>query len=203
MRRMIRHRYPAHGILGEEFGPENTGAEFVWVLDPIDGTVRLPPPPLFLERSSHCSITASRCWGRLISRSCDNWSSATASAQRSTAGPSACARRRISPRRHCFAAACFRPRVTRTERRFAALGLRVKQLRTWGDCFGYLLVATGWADIMCDPIMNAWDIAALIPVVRGAGGIITDWQGRDPVNATSIVAAIPGLHAQVIAALNP
>jgi myo-inositol-1(or 4)-monophosphatase len=43
----------------------------------------------------------------------------------------------------------------------------------------------------------------LIPVVRGAGGVITDWHGRDPVNATSIVAAIPGLHAQVIAALNP
>ena len=86
---------------------------------------------------------------------------------------------------------------------FAALGRCVKQLRTWGDCFGYLLVATGWADIMCDPIMNAWDIAALIPVVRGAGGVITDWQGRDPVNAKSIVAAIPGLHAQVIAALNP
>jgi myo-inositol-1(or 4)-monophosphatase len=51
--------------------------------------------------------------------------------------------------------------------------------------------------------MNPWDIAALIPVIRGAGGIITDWQGHDPVKATSIVAAVPGLHARVIAELNP
>ena len=86
---------------------------------------------------------------------------------------------------------------------FAALTRRVQLLRTWGDCYGYLLLATGGADVMCDPIMNPWDIAALIPVVRGAGGVITDWQGRDPVHATSIVAAIPGLHAEVIAALNP
>ena len=52
-------------------------------------------------------------------------------------------------------------------------------MRTWGDCYGYLLLATGHADIMCDPVMNPWDIAALIPVVRGAGGVITDWQGKD------------------------
>ena len=56
---------------------------------------------------------------------------------------------------------------------------------------------------MCDPIMNPWDIAALIPVIRGAGGIITDWQGKDPVNAKSMVSAGPALHSQVIAALNP
>jgi len=58
--------------------------------------------------------------------------------------------------------------------------------------------------VMCDPIMNPWDIAALIPVIRGAGGVISDWQGRDPVGAQSIVAAAtPELHAIVIAALNP
>jgi myo-inositol-1(or 4)-monophosphatase len=56
---------------------------------------------------------------------------------------------------------------------------------------------------MLDPIMNPWDIAALVPVIRGAGGVITDWQGRDPVKATSIVAANPSLHPQLIAALNP
>jgi fructose-1,6-bisphosphatase/inositol monophosphatase family enzyme len=57
--------------------------------------------------------------------------------------------------------------------------------------------------VMCDPVMSLWDIAALVPVVRGAGGVITDWRGRDPVGATSIVAAAtPALHAQVIATLN-
>ena len=87
---------------------------------------------------------------------------------------------------------------------FDALAARVRVARTWGDCYGYLLVATGWADIMCDAIMNLWDLAALIPIIRGAGGVITDWQGGDPENATSIVAcATPELHASVIAALNP
>jgi myo-inositol-1(or 4)-monophosphatase len=84
---------------------------------------------------------------------------------------------------------------------FNALASRAKLFRTWGDCYGYLLVATGWADIMCDPIMNPWDIQALIPVIRGAGGVITDWQGGDPVRADSIVAASPLLHAAVIEAL--
>jgi myo-inositol-1(or 4)-monophosphatase len=86
---------------------------------------------------------------------------------------------------------------------YEAVVRRARLTRTWGDCYGYLLVAGGWADAMLDPIMNPWDIAALVPVIRGAGGVITDWQGRDPVKATSIVAASPDLHPQVIAALNP
>jgi myo-inositol-1(or 4)-monophosphatase len=88
----------------------------------------------------------------------------------------------------------------------AWLGLsrNVRQARGWGDCHGYLMVATGRADIMCDPIMNPWDIAALIPVVRGAGGVVSDWQGGNPVGAQSMVAAsTPELHASVLAALNP
>jgi myo-inositol-1(or 4)-monophosphatase len=80
---------------------------------------------------------------------------------------------------------------------------QVKLFRTWGDCYGYALVAGGWADVMIDPIMNPWDIAALVPVIRGAGGVITDWTGKDPVKSDStIAAATPGLHAQVIAILN-
>jgi fructose-1,6-bisphosphatase/inositol monophosphatase family enzyme len=79
---------------------------------------------------------------------------------------------------------------------------QVKLFRTWGDCYGYLLLAGGWADVMLDPIMNPWDIQALVPVIRGAGGVITDWRGGDPVKANAIVAAAPALHAQVIAALN-
>lgn len=86
---------------------------------------------------------------------------------------------------------------------YAALAQRAKLVRTWGDCYGYLLVAGGWADVMLDPIMNPWDIAALVPIIRGAGGAITDWQGKDPVRGNSIVAAgSPALHREVLAALN-
>jgi fructose-1,6-bisphosphatase/inositol monophosphatase family enzyme len=86
---------------------------------------------------------------------------------------------------------------------FDRLAHRARLHRTWGDCYGYLLLAGGWADVMTDPIMNPWDIQALIPVVRGAGGVITDWQGNTPVDAQSIVAsATPELHAEVIRGLN-
>ncbi len=77
-------------------------------------------------------------------------------------------------------------------------------MRTWGDCYGYLLVATGWADIMCDPIMNPWDIPALIPIIRGAGGVDHRLaRRRSRCKADSVVAAGPDLHPLVIAALNP
>ena len=77
-----------------------------------------------------------------------------------------------------------------------------KLVRTWGDCYGYLLVASGWADLSLDPIMNPWDIAALVPVIRGAGGVITDWNGGAAYPATSTVAAAtPELHAAALAIL--
>jgi fructose-1,6-bisphosphatase/inositol monophosphatase family enzyme len=93
---------------------------------------------------------------------------------------------------------------------FESLRQRVRLYRTWGDCFGYLLLSTGWADIMCDPVLSPWDVAAIVPVVRGAGGIVTTWQGEEPVvdltgpvDSTSLLAAGPGLHAQVVRLLNP
>ena len=74
--------------------------------------------------------------------------------------------------------------------------------RTWGDAYGYLLLATGWADVMVDPVMNPWDIAALVPVIRGAGGVITDWSGGPAYPAKSTVAAAtPELHAATLAML--
>ena len=203
MRRMIRARFPGHGILGEEFGPENTEAEFVWVLDPIDGTRAFAAAtPLFgtliallqggqpVLGAIHQPVLRQLVVGDGRQTTLNGRSVRVRATARLEEATLLCSDV-LTPARHQNGGA------------FAALGQRVKQLRTWGDCYGYLLVATGWADIMCDPIMNPWDVAALIPVVRGAGGIITDWQGRDPVNAASIVAAAPALHPQVIAALNP
>jgi myo-inositol-1(or 4)-monophosphatase len=80
---------------------------------------------------------------------------------------------------------------------------RTKFNRTWGDCHGYFLVATGYADMMLDPIMNLWDIVALVPVIEGAGGTITDWRGNAPLDGYGIIATNGDLHAQVLQALNP
>ena len=73
--------------------------------------------------------------------------------------------------------------------------------RTWGDCFGYLLVATGRAEVMCDPILSPWDAAALYPIVREAGGAFTDWDGRDTAFGGSAIATNQALAAQVRALL--
>ena len=79
---------------------------------------------------------------------------------------------------------------------------KVKLYRLWGDCYGYYLVASGYAQIMIDPIMNIWDTMALIPIINGAGGIITDYQGNDPEKGNSIIAATPNIHTEVIKILN-
>jgi fructose-1,6-bisphosphatase/inositol monophosphatase family enzyme len=79
----------------------------------------------------------------------------------------------------------------------------VRLYRGWGDCFGYYLLAAGRIDIMVDPAMKPWDILPLIPVIRGAGGVITTWQGGDPVgDPTSAVAAGADIHGTVLGLLN-
>jgi myo-inositol-1(or 4)-monophosphatase len=86
---------------------------------------------------------------------------------------------------------------------FEGMAKRAKRYQNWGDCHGYYLVATGGIHVMGDPIMNPWDIMALIPIIEGAGGRITDWHGGDPVLGNSIVATCGEIHDEVIAALNP
>lgn len=203
MRARIAKKFPAHGIIGEEFGTERADAEFVWVLDPIDGTKSfITGVPLWgtlialLHRGQpvlgaiHQPIlkqlvvgdgTTTTFNGHTVhTRRCTRVEDATLL----TSDP-------LNPAKHQNGAA------------FDALARRAKLVRTWGDCYGYLLVTSGQADAMLDPIMNPWDIAALVPIIRGAGGVITDWRGGAAYPATSTVAAAtPALHAQIIATLN-
>ena len=204
LRQAIGRRFPSHGIRGEEYGAERPEAEFLWVLDPIDGTVSfVAGSPLFgtliallhdgqpVLGAIHQPILRQLCLGDGVSttlngrpvraRPCEGLSAATV-----------------------LTTDVFTPAECQNGPAFEALIRRAALFRTWGDCYGYLLVATGRADVMCDVTMNLWDIAALVPVIRGAGGVISDWQGDDPVGADSIVATgSAALHAEVIAALNP
>jgi histidinol phosphatase-like enzyme (inositol monophosphatase family) len=202
MRVMIKKRYPDHGIIGEEYGSENAEAEFVWMLDPIDGTKSF--------------ITGVPLWGTLIALlhkgqpilGCihqpvlqqllvGDGQATTLNGRPTRVRP--CAR---------LADATILTSDTLNFAKYQKgnaceqLVKQAKLFRTWGDCYGYLLVASGLADVMLDPIMNPWDIAALIPIIRGAGGVITDWKGGAPFPAESTIAASPELHAQVIATLN-
>ena len=203
MRAMIRKKFPDHGVIGEEFGSDRPDAEFVWVLDPIDGTKSFASAcPLFgtLIALLHRGQPVLGAIHQPVLRQLMVGDGATTTLNGRAV--------RVRPMAKIEDATLLTTNVNSPTKyqngpAFNALAARAKLFRTWGDCYGYLLVAGGWADVMCDPIMNPWDIAALIPVVRGAGGVITDWQGRDPVNAKSIVAAGPALHASVIKALNP
>jgi myo-inositol-1(or 4)-monophosphatase len=203
MRRMIKERYPDHGILGEEFGSENTDAEWVWILDPVDGTRSFAAAcPLFgtLIALQHrgkpvLGLIHQPTLGQLLI--------GDGKSTELNGRPVHCRKTRRLEDATFLTSDFMNPAQYQKGAAFDAVCHRAKLVRTWGDCYGYLLLATGWADIMCDSIMNPWDIAALIPVVRGAGGVITDWQGKAPEGAVSIVAsATPELHEITIAALN-
>lgn len=203
MRRAIRARFPDHGILAEEMGSERLDAEYVWVLDPIDGTKSfVSGVPLFgtliglLHRGQpilgaiHQPILRELCLGD----------------GRTTTLNGVPVRVRGTARLEDAVLLTSDPTMPARHRDGAAwnrLVERVRWVRTWGDCYGYLLVASGHADVMTDPVMAPWDLLPLIPVVRGAGGVITDWKGGDPVRSDSIVAANAQLHPEVIACLGP
>src|SRR6185369_18077741 len=70
--------------------------------------------------------------------------------------------------------------------------------RTWGDGYGYLLVATGRADVMIDPQMNVWDASAVLPVIQEAGGMFTDWQGKPSIYSGDGIATNGKVHAEVL-----
>jgi fructose-1,6-bisphosphatase/inositol monophosphatase family enzyme len=71
--------------------------------------------------------------------------------------------------------------------------------RTWGDCYGYVLVATGRAEVMVDPVMNVWDAAALAPILTEAGGTLTDWQGTETIYAGEAIATNGKVLDEVLA----
>lgn len=202
IRNLITKEYPSHGIIGEEFGRENEDAEYVWVLDPIDGTKSFicgsvifgslialmhkgkPVLGVFnqpvLGEFLIGDNTETLLNGKKVTvRECNDISKAV-----------------LLTSDHLMI------EEYQNGPKFHELTKRVNIYRNWGDCYGYYLLSTGFADIMVDPIMSLWDLTALIPIVLGAGGVITDYQGNDAAAGNSTVAAAKGIHAEVIKALN-
>ncbi len=202
MRELIMKHYPGHGILGEEFGNYNEEAEYRWILDPIDGTksfitgtvtfgtlialtkngkpvLGVINQPILGEYLIGDNETALLNHVQVKVRECNSVVDATLL---TTDHLNIEAYQNIEP--------------------FEALIRKVKLYRQWGDCYGYYLVATGFADVMVDPVMSIWDSMALIPVIKGAGGVITDYRGQDALNGSSIIAAAKGIHRQIVNELN-
>lgn len=202
MRELIAKRFPDHGIIGEEFGNEHENADFVWVLDPIDGTVSFVSScPLFgtliglLHRGKprlgaiYQPVLGQLCVGNGRETTLND----TRAAIRDT---------HTLDRAVLLTTDIANVRRYQDGPRFERLAASTRLFRTWGDCYGYLLLVSGGADIMLDPVMHPWDLLPLIPIIEGAGGIITGWSGEDAATARSCVAAGGPLHPQVLKLLN-
>ncbi len=200
MRRMIEQRFPEHGIVGEELGTQRVDAEFVWVLDPIDGTKSfISAIPLFgtLIGLLHQGRPVLGCIHQPVLRQLMLGDGKTTTLNGSPVRVRPCPELRQAT---LLTTDPTYPAKFQSAAGYAALEQQVRLSRSWGDCYGYLLVAAGWADVMVDPIMNPWDLLPVEPIIRGAGGVITNWQGQ-PANhlgATSAVASAPEIHADVI-----
>ncbi|MEX2319609.1 MAG: histidinol-phosphatase [Bauldia sp.] len=206
IRRLINDTYPEHGIVGEELGTERADAEFVWVIDPIDGT--------------RSFITGLPVWGTLIGLMRNGKPILGMMAQPFTgerfagdgtrawySGPDGERPMTTRPCASLGEASLFTTTpamFTATDRVAYDRVERAVRLARYGcDCYAYCMVASGNADIVVEAGLQAYDIVALIPIVEGAGGRLTDWEGGSAAKGGRVVASgDPKLHERVIAMLN-
>lgn len=192
----VERFFPADGVLGEEYGEDRAGAPRRWIIDPIDGTKSF--------------VRGTPLWGSLVAL-CEGERVLAGAAYFPAIGELIAA----APGAGCWwnGARCAVSLVDRvddatvltTDERFRErpeslagwrrLSEAASVSRTWGDCFGYLLVATGRAEVMVDPILSPWDAAALQPIITEAGGVFTDWSGRETAFGGSAVATNRALAA--------
>ena len=192
MRALIRRHFPDHGIIGEEYGEERADAEYVWVLDPIDGTKSF--------------ISGMPAWGTLIALTRfgepvfglmnqpftrERFSGDGGAAQyRGPAGP------RDLRVRACATLAeavlfTTSPRLMSGADRsaFARVEDAVRLSRYGGDCYAYCMLASGHVDLVIETGLKPYDVMALIPIIAGAGGVMTTWENGSPAAGGRIIAA--------------
>lgn len=204
MREMITRRFPGHGIVGEEFGTERGDAEYVWVLDPVDGTKSfILGVPLFgtLIGLLHRGRPILGCIHQPVLRQLMIGDGKVTALNDRPVRVRPCARLSEAS---MLTTDPLHPAEYQNGPGFDALSRAVRLYRGFGDCYGYLLLCSGWVDVMVDPIVNPWDLLPLVPILEGAGARVTDWQGcpADHAGATSAVASGPELHDEVIRILN-
>jgi inositol-phosphate phosphatase / L-galactose 1-phosphate phosphatase / histidinol-phosphatase len=183
MRKAIADRFPDHGIIGEEYGPERADAEFVWVLDPIDGTKSfIAGKPLFGTLIA-CAEAGQPVVGVIdMPALSERWIGAddrpTTMTTAATAGQTMRTRpckRLSSALMHATSPAMFKGGDAD---RFAAIAASVRHPIYGSDCYGYAMVSGGWSDLVIEASLQVYDFAACVPVVTGAGGVMAGWDGR-------------------------
>jgi histidinol-phosphatase len=205
LRDRIAAAFPHDGILGEEFGETAGTSGFRWILDPIDGTksfihgVPLYGTMIGVEHEGRCPA------GLVYMPGLDEGVFASVGQGawhfRGSAPPT---RATVSTKAKLSDGLFVTSAIDMYSPRGAANVLEALQkaayiTRTWGDCYGYLLVATGRAEVMIDPILNVWDAAAVQPIVEEAGGTFTDWKGNATIHAGEAIATNGRVLEEVLA----
>jgi histidinol phosphatase-like enzyme (inositol monophosphatase family) len=202
MRELIMKQFPNDGIIGEEYGNINEDAEYTWILDPIDGT-----------KSFICGAYS---FGTLIGLLKNGQpilgvynhpifnDFLIGDNQETRINGEKTSVRNCSELNQAILLTTDHLNIEKYQdiEKFNKLIKKVMLYRNWGDCYGYYLLAAGYADIMIDPIMSPWDLLPLIPIIRGAGGIITDYSGNDVAKGKSAIASSPDIHPEIISVLN-
>jgi len=189
LRKQIAERFPDDGFIGEEEGESSGRSGRRWIVDPIDGTFAFVHGVPFygvlialeIEEEMAASVINIPVLGEIVA----------------AAKGLGCflneERTRVSDVRELKDALLLSTDFSSCAhygfgRAAQVLQARAKANRTWGDCYGYVLVATGRAEVMLDPVMNLWDCAALLPIMEEAGGTFTDWSGVRTVSAGNSIA---------------
>jgi len=205
LREMIRGRYPSHGIFGEEFGLE-AGDGLTWVIDPIDGT------RAFMSGMLH--------WGLLLGLfdgerpvvgvmyqpyTEEIWAGDGRSASFRRRGESRALRARSCSGLNQAVLATTTPVLFEGQEGegFRRLESAVKLTRYGGDCYLWAMVAMGYVDLATDANLNAYDIQGLIPIIEGAGGVVTTWAGGNPsLGGTILASGSREIHEAALRLLN-
>jgi len=189
LRKRIRERFPTDGIVGEEEGETKGTSGRRWILDPIDGTFAFVHGVPFYGVLIGVEIEDEPTIGVVNMAALDEivyaakgvgcfWNGRPARVSKLTTLEESLLLCTEFVACHRFG---FGPASEELQR-------RAKASRTWGDCYGYVLLATGRAEVMLDPVMNLWDCAALLPIVEEAGGTFTNWQGERTISGGNAIA---------------
>lgn len=200
VREHIGRHFSGHPVLGEEFGQTGGAGNIRWVVDPIDGTKNfLAGVPLWGTLVA-VEVDGKPTVGAIYLPVMDEMIAAGTGLGCTWNGRAA----RVSNTHSLKDAALLTTSATVARARSDAYDRLISSVRLdrdWGDCYGYALVATGRADIMVDPIVNPWDVAAIMPIITEAGGRFATWAGESTIHGKDAMATNAALYDDVIEVL--
>ena len=199
LRKEIERHFPDHAILGEEFGESgNPSSQYKWILDPIDGTKSfINHIPLF--GTLIALLKDGKPFMGCINNPCLKERMIGEMGKPTTLnGQVVKVKKATNLNESVLLTTCIKDSQSILGPNFLKLASKVKYARTWGDCYGHLMVAAGRSEIMVDPILSLWDIAALKPCVEGAGGAFFDLSGDSSGLGTQAISCSPELKDEIL-----